>query len=161
MEVIKLKPIARKPVPREPRARKPKNFWQIVKAVPARKLAAYGIITVDTGLLGLSLSHLAHGTQLVTQCNTTDAWLMAIGIDAGFVALECSGLAVPDLSKSWWLKAPVAWCLGISAIMNAVAFTEHANGLLMQAGAIMLGVTIPALIYAGTHLVAKLIGKKG
>lgn len=160
-EIIKLKPTARKPVQREPRVRKPKNLWQVVKATAPRKLAAYGIITVDTGLLGLSLSHLAHGTQLVTQCGTTDAWLMALGIDAGFVALEVAGLAAPDLSKSYWLKAPVAWCLGISAIMNAVAFTEHANGLPMQVGAIMLGVTIPALIYAGTHLVAKLLGKKG
>lgn len=159
MELVKLNPkTARKSA--APKARKPKNLLQVIKATAPRKLAAYGIIGVDAGLLGLSLSHLAHGTQLVTQCNTSDAWLMAIGIDAGFVALECAGLAAPDLAKSWWLKAPVAWCLAISAIMNAVAFTEHANGPLMITGAIALGVTIPAMIFAGTHLVAKLMGKK-
>jgi len=148
---------------RKPKARKPQGLWQKIKPyVPsARKGAAYGIIVVDAGLLGLSLTHLAHGTQLVTQCDATQAYLMAVGIDAGFVALECAGLAAPDLSKSLWLKVPVGWCLAISAVMNAVAFSERADGWLMTSGAIALGVTIPALIFAGTHLVAKLLSKKG
>ena len=157
--ITKLKPEQRKP--RAPVVRKPKGWIAKVRSIAPRKLAAYGIIGVDAGLLGLSLTHLAHGTQLVTKCETWEAYTLALGIDAGFVALECTGLAAPDLSKSLWLKFPIAWCLGISAIMNAVAFTERADGLLMQVGAIMLGVTIPALIFAGTHLVAKLLGKKG
>jgi len=157
--VTKLKPEQRKPC--VPVVRKPKGWLAKVRTIAPRKLAAYGIIGVDTLLLGLSLSHLAHGTQLVTKCEVTDAWLMALGIDAGFVALEYAGLAAPDLSKSLWLKVPIGWCLGISAVMNAVAFTERADGLLMQVGAVMLGVTIPALIFAGTHLVAKLLGRKG
>lgn len=161
MEVVKLNPRQRKPVSRETRARKPRTLWQKVRAIAPRRLAAYGIIGVDTLLLGLSLSHLAHGTQLVTGCSTSDAWLMAVGIDAGFVALECAGLAAPDIGKSAWLKGPVLWCLAVSAIMNATAFTERADGLVMQGGAIMLGITIPGLIYAGTHIFAKLLGKKG
>lgn len=158
-EVIKLKPPVRKPV-KPCRSRKPRSLWSKVKSTSPRKLAAYGIIGVDAGLLGLSLNHLAHGTELVTSCQPWEAYLMATGIDAGFVALEVAGLTATDLARSLWLKAPVAWCLGISAIMNAVAFTEQAHGLPMQIGAIMLGVTIPALIFAGTHLVAKLMKGK-
>lgn len=159
MQIVKLNPPKRKATA-APKARKPKTLWQVINNTSPRRLAAYGIIGVDAGLLGLSLSHLAHGTQLVTQCSTSDAWLMAVGIDAGFVALECAGLAAPDIGKSYWLKGPVLWCLGISASMNATAFAEHANSWPMMVGAIMLGCTIPGLIYAGTHIVAQLLGKR-
>jgi hypothetical protein len=57
--------------------------------------AAAGVLAVALILLGLFLSHLAAGIALVTCAGPSDGWLMAIGIDLGFIALELAVLASP------------------------------------------------------------------
>jgi hypothetical protein len=54
------------------------------------------VLAVALALLGLSLSHLAAGVALVTGAGPSDGWAMAIGIDAGFVALELAVVAPAD-----------------------------------------------------------------
>jgi len=43
-------------------------------------------------LTALSLPHLAHGIELVTGAPAWESWLMAIGIDLGFLAPEIGQL---------------------------------------------------------------------
>jgi len=50
-------------------------------------------------LLGLSLSHLASGVAIVTRSGERDGWLMAVGIDLGFVALELALLDAPSATR--------------------------------------------------------------
>ena len=54
--------------------------------------AAAAVLAVAGTLLALSLSHLAAGIALVTGAGPSDGWLMAIGIDLGFIALELAGV---------------------------------------------------------------------
>jgi hypothetical protein len=58
--------------------------------------AAAAVLAVTLVLLGLSLSHLAAGIALVTGAGPFKGWLMAIGIDLGFIALELAVLAAPE-----------------------------------------------------------------
>jgi hypothetical protein len=46
----------------------------------------------------LGPSHLASGVAIVTESGERDGWLMAVGIDLGFVTLE---LAVPLRGQPW------------------------------------------------------------
>ena len=48
--------------------------------------SAVTVALVAVVLTALSLSHLAHGIELVTRAPAWEAWSMAIGIDLGFVA---------------------------------------------------------------------------
>jgi hypothetical protein len=61
--------------------------------------AAAAVLGVAGILLALSLSHLAAGIALVTGAGPSDGWLMALGIDLGFIALE---LAVPASGWEAW-----------------------------------------------------------
>ena len=54
-----------------------------------------GVMLVALALLGLSLSHLASGLAIVTGSGERGGWLMAVGIDMGFVALELALLVAP------------------------------------------------------------------
>src|ERR1035438_9235296 len=62
-------------------------------------LVAVGVLAVALALLGLSLSHLASGVAIVTGSGERDGWLMAIGIDMGFVALELALLVAPATTR--------------------------------------------------------------
>src|ERR1700757_5523057 len=65
--------------------------------------AATAVLAVALVLLALSLSHLAAGIALVTGAEPTDGWLMAIGIDLGFIALELAVLAAPHaVTELFW-----------------------------------------------------------
>jgi hypothetical protein len=54
---------------------------------------------VALALLGLSLPHLASGVAIVTGSGERDGWLMAVGIDLGFVALELALLVAPSATR--------------------------------------------------------------
>jgi hypothetical protein len=54
---------------------------------------------VALALLGPSLSHLASGVAIVTGSGERDGWLMAAGIDLGFVALELALLVAPATAR--------------------------------------------------------------
>jgi len=88
-----------KPKPR--RARKP-----VAPKTPGERVARRGrrshivaASSVTLALLGLSLSHLASGVAIVTGSGERDGWLMAIGIDMGFVALELAVLVAPATAR--------------------------------------------------------------
>lgn len=121
------------------------------KRLRRQHVAAGAVATVDVILTALSLSHLAHGIALVTQAPMWEAWAMAVGIDLGFIALEVAQLcaATPAVRReiSRFTKPAIIGTLAASAVMNAMAFGSQATGLMVYP-AILLGVAIPALIYA-------------
>ena len=90
--------------PKPHRARKP-----VAPKVPEERVtrrgrrshvvAASGVMLVALALLGLSLSHLASGVAIVTGSGERDGWLMAVGIDLGFVALELTLLVAPATTR--------------------------------------------------------------
>jgi hypothetical protein len=137
------------------RVRRPKKS----PAHPSRTAAATtAILGVCVVLIGLSLSHLAEGVQLVTGSGTAAAWSMAVGIDLAFVALEVALLVSPDDIRpavSRYASPAIVGTLAVSAAMNAFAFASHAQGLMIYP-AIGLGFAVPALIFALTKTAATL-----
>ena len=111
-------------------------------------------------LTALSLSHLAHGITIVTGADIWEAWAMSIGIDLGFVALELAQIAVVSdkvrKQVSRFAKPAIVGTLTGSAAMNAFAFAAQTVNPYMMAAAVTLGVAIPGLIYALTHVGAAL-----
>jgi hypothetical protein len=67
---------------------------RVGKALRRQAGTAIGIGAVAVTLTALSLSHLAHGVEIVTGSTVWESWAMAVGIDLGFVALELSQLAI-------------------------------------------------------------------
>jgi hypothetical protein len=129
------------------------------KALRRQAGAALGLGAVAVTLTALSLSHLAHGIEIVTGCQPWEGWAMAVGIDLGFVALELSQLAVADKLRRQVFRFARPAILGTlvgSAGMNAFAFGAQAVNKYMMAAGIALGVAIPALIYALTRVGAAL-----
>ncbi len=150
MSVIHLE----KPKPR--RARKlaaPKApGGRVTRCSRHSRIAAVGVMLVALALLGLSLSHLASGVAIVTGSGERDGWLMAVGIDLGFVALELAMLIAPAAARpavARYASPAIIGTLGTSAAMNAFAFASHAEGLMIYP-AIGLGFAVPALVYALT-----------
>jgi len=121
-----------------------------------QRLAAVGLGFVAATLTALSLSHLAHGIQIVTGTDQAwEAWAMAIGVDLGFVALELAQIAITTktLEKrvARYTKPAIAGTIIGSALMNAFAFAAQASGY-MAVAAVALGVAIPTLVYALTRI---------
>jgi len=148
-----LRPAA--PVPKAP-SRKDRRA---AKALRRQAGTALGVGVVAVTLTALSLSHLAHGIEIVTGCPPWEGWAMAGGIDLGFVALELSQLAVTDKLRrkvTRFARPAILGTLAGSAGMNAFAFGAQAVNQYMMAAGIALGVAIPALIYALTRVGAAL-----
>lgn len=123
----------------------------------ARRQAMTGVAigAVASALTALSLSHLAHGVEMVTHAPAWEAWAMAVGIDLGFVALELSQLAcsvkvAKQVSK--FAKPAIVGTLTGSALMNALAFASQADNAWLQAAGVATGVAIPCLVYALTRV---------
>ena len=120
-------------------------------------------IGVALALLGLSLSHLASGVAIVTGSGERDGWLMAVGIDMGFVALELALLVAPAATRpavGRYASPAIVGTLATSAAMNAFAFASHADGLMIYP-AIGLGFAVPALVYALTKTGAIMFFARG
>jgi hypothetical protein len=130
------------------------------RALRRRGATAVGIGAVAVTLTALSLSHLAHGIELVTHADAWESWAMAIAIDLGFVALELSQLAtvsdnvrqqVPRFAR------PAIWgALAGSAAMNAFAFAAKGRRLHHDGRGDYVGRRHPALVYALTRVGAGL-----
>jgi hypothetical protein len=124
------------------------------KAVRRQTSVAVVAGLVAATLTALSLSHLAHGIHLMTECPTWESWAMAIGIDCGFITLEL--LLVTAVSEAVrkrvnkHARPAILGTLGGSALMNALAFAFQATGYMVYPAAI-LGMVIPALIYLITR----------
>lgn len=129
------------------------------KKMKRQMLSGVGIGAVAMCLTGLSLSHLASGVEIVTGASSVEAWSMAVGIDLGFISLELAQLnaANEKVAKaiSKFTKPAIVGTMAGSAIMNAFAFAAQAKGY-MIVPAVVLGVAIPALIYALTRIGAAL-----
>jgi hypothetical protein len=140
----------------------PKQIRQTVrvtKAIRRQAGTAVAVGLVAVTLTALSLSHLAHGVEIVTGSSTWESWAMAIGIDLGFIALELSQLAIGDKVRrqvARFARPAILGTLAGSAAMNAFAFAAQTKTLRMLAAAITLGLAIPALIYALTRVGAAL-----
>lgn len=126
-----------------------------VKRMRRQGTAAVAIGAVAGTLVALSLSHLAHGIAIVTAAPEWESWAMAAGIDLGFVALEGAQVTASTTALrnqiGKFTKPAIVGTLAGSAAMNAFAFASAASGWFVYA-AVVLGVCIPALIYALTRI---------
>jgi hypothetical protein len=151
--VTNLKPVV-KPIVKS-NARYERASKRARTAARRQAMVGMGIGAVACSLTALSLSHLAHGVEIVTHAPTWEAWAMAVGIDLGFVALELSQLACnAKVSKQVgkFAKPAILGTLTGSAAMNAMAFAGQAETIPMQVVASVVGVAIPTLIYALTRV---------
>jgi H+/Cl- antiporter ClcA len=125
------------------------------KAMKRQVVSAIGIGGVAVTLTALSLNHLAHGIEIVTNAPAWESYSMAIGIDCGFISAELAQLFASNekLSRkiAKFTKPAIVGTLIGSAAMNAFAFSNAVTGW-MVAPAVVLGVAIPALIYALTRI---------
>ena len=143
-----------------PKATRQTRGRRITARLQRQRLAAVGLGLVATVLTGLSLSHLAHGIEIVTHGAGWESWCMAVGIDLGFVALELSQIAVTTdtlrRKVAVYVKPAIIGTLCGSAVMNAFAFAANAGELYMQVIASGFGVAVPLLVYALTRIGATL-----
>jgi hypothetical protein len=134
---------------------------RVTKAAIIRRHApAAGLGAVILVLLYLSLSHLAHGVQIVTGCEAWEGMAMAVGLDLLIVGLECAMVATAG-TKAYkpvarFANPALVVAFMWSAGLNAFAFSAASAALWMAVTAASLGASIPALIYAGTRAWAAL-----
>lgn len=105
------------------------------------------------------LSHPANGAAIVTCKAARDGWLMARGIDLGFVVLELAQLVAPFAVRpevGRYAGPAILATLAVSTAMNAFAFAAHATGWLIFP-AMAIGLAVPAFVYAPTKVGAALI----
>lgn len=137
-----------------------KSNRKMARKMKRQGLSAVGVGLVAATLTGLSLSHLAHGIEIVTVSPAWEAWAMAVGIDLGFVALELSQLtaATEKVQKqiSKFTRPAIVGTLVGSAAMNAFAFASGTSNIYIQGVAAGFGVAIPLLVYALTRVGANL-----
>lgn len=143
-------------------SRKPRKTPAILRLAKQYGPAA-SLGSVISVLLGLSLTHLSHGIQIVTGASAGEGTSMAIGIDCLIVSLEVA-MVVTAGTRSHKAVAQFAnpalfAAFGWSSALNALAFgsgaPDSAYHWMMVTGA-ALGASIPALIYAGTRAWAAL-----
>jgi len=142
----------------KPASKAPKAKGQskaMAKRMRRQSYAAMGIISIGAALTVLSVTHLASGIEIVTQCKSWEAKLMAGIIDLGLILTELSLLfcSSDKLFKAIKTKATcvIVGTLTGSAIMNAFAFSSHAQGWMIIPG-VLLGFAIPAMIFLITKI---------
>jgi hypothetical protein len=138
-----------KPQPRPPATKR------AARALRRQTITAYFVGGVAVALTALSLHDLADGVRIVTHGATWQSYAMASGIDLGFISTELVMLTASDKSRralARFANPAIIGTLCGSAVMNAFAFAKDAEGLVMTAAAIAMGVAIPALIYAFTRI---------
>jgi hypothetical protein len=121
------------------------------RRIARQQVAAAAVAFVGIVLTALSLSHLAHGIQLVTSAPPGRRGLWRLASTWAFIALEIAQLcAVTPVVRKEISKYAVPAIVGTliaSAVMNALAFGAQATGWMLYP-AVALGIAIPALIYA-------------
>lgn len=133
---------------------------------PVKRLArreGASVLAVSAVLLSLSLSHVAEGVGMITGSTEVAAWAMAVGIEAGYVSLELSMLLAPEHLRarvSRFAYPAITGTLVGSAALNAMSFAAHAEGGNVY-WAVVLGVAIPALVYALSRVGAVLYTGRG
>jgi hypothetical protein len=134
------------------------NHWR--KAMRRQSLSASGIGLAIVVLTSLSLSHLAHGIEIVTHSASWEGWALAVGIDCGFILMElaCITVIVDKVRRvvERYARPAIAGTLIGSAAMNAFAFASLADVIAMQVAGAVMGCAIPALTYCLTRIGAAL-----
>lgn len=144
-------------VVRLPRAAKliDRRRKQAVRMSNQQVLSAGAAGIVAIALTALSLTHLSHGIEMVTHAPVWESWLMAFGIDAGFVVIEFCLLCPMSDKTARAIKSYATWAIGGtlvgSAALNALAFGAQAEGYMLYP-AVIFGLAVPALIYAMTRI---------
>jgi hypothetical protein len=119
-------------------------------ALAKQQQAAAAVAAVAVILTVLSLSHLAHGVQLLTSCPVWESWSMAAGLDLAFVGCEIALLAsATDRVRkeiAGYCRLAIGGTMLVSAGLNGLAFGAVATGWFLYP-AIGLGVSVPGLIY--------------
>lgn len=128
---------------------------QAVRVNRQQAYAASAVGTVALALTALSLTHLSHGIEMVTHAPVWESWLMAFGVDAGFVAIELALLCPMSDKTARAIKSYATSAIGGtlvgSAALNALAFGAQAEGYMLYP-AVLFGLAVPALIYAMTRI---------
>ncbi len=146
-------------LPSKRNVQKAKRTTRRTRAMRRQAGTAVAVGFVAVTLTALSLSHLAHGVEIVTGSASWESWSMAIGIDLGFIALELSQLAINANVRrqiARFARPAILGTLAGSAAMNAFAFAAQTTNVWMMAAAVSLGIAIPTLIYALTRVGAAL-----
>jgi hypothetical protein len=119
--------------------------------VQAQRWSAGLLGGVAAVLTGLSLSHLAHGIEVITHPEFSwESYAMAVGIDLGMIVTEIASLTAGERVRAqtrWYSAGMIAGTLGLSAAMNAFGFASQADTLPFQAAGVVFGLAVPAAIY--------------
>jgi hypothetical protein len=110
---------------------------------------------VGLGLMMLTLTHSAHGTMIVTGCDTWEAWAMSAGIDLAYVTLKLTLLTASDRVRrhvGGVAEMAIVGTLIGSAAMNIFAFTSGATNIFAMVAGALMGAAIPALLYVVTQV---------
>lgn len=161
MEVARKPPRARSPrapapaVVREARRAMVRASAQEIRA---QRYSAGLLGGVAVVLMGLSLSHLAHGIELITSPSYAwESWAMGVGIDCGLVATEVATLTAGQKVRQetrWYSIAMIAGTLVLSAAMNAYGFASQATTIPFQTAGVIFGVAVPAMVWTLTRQAA-------
>ena len=140
--------------------RKTSRRW---RSLPVYRQLALGLAGVSVGLLVLSLKDLTIGISSTTGQNWVFALLLAIAIDAGFVLTKLAAVSVAGRPVAKTIAGLVRLTVGgllvMSAYYNAKEFWNGGLPNGMWAGrveSVVLGVLIPALMFAFSQIAAKL-----
>lgn len=148
--VTQLKPVA-KPKANTKGKAEHRNTVQSKRRIHRQMSIAVGTAFVGCILTALSLTHLAHGIEIVTHAPMWEAIALGVGLDVGFLAMELAQvMASTDTIRkaiSRFTKPAIICTLAGSAAMNAFAFASQTTGWYVYV-AIVLGVAINALIFA-------------
>ena len=162
MTIVAKDNVARLPTAKAPRRARlrPRGAANAMRRHRRQWLAGAAVAAVAGSLVALSLTHLAHGIEVVTASPSWEAWSMAVGIDLGFVGLELSQLtAATDAVRraiGGYVRPAILGTLAGSVALNGCALGAQAPGWMLYP-AVALGVAIPALIYALTKIGAVML----
>ncbi len=153
--VLPMKPAPAKAAPKNSLAPSGRRVQHTNRALRRQATAAATNGVVGLGLMMLTLTHSAHGTMIVTGCDTWEAWAMSAGIDLAYVTLKLTLLTASDRvrrqvgSIAEW--AIVGTLIG-SAAMNIFAFTSGATSIYAMVAGALMGAAIPELLYVVTQV---------
>jgi len=132
----------------------------MVQKLNRQAVSSYAIGVVALIMTGLSLDDLSQGVTMITGEHGWHSIAMALGIDCAYNSLEIAGICCATVAAwnkvSRFVKIGLGLTMGSSALLNALAFQSHADGLLWKLAAGAMGLAIPALIYILTRVATTL-----
>lgn len=120
------------------------------------------LASVATVMTGVSLAHIAGGTQFITHDAIPEwqAWGIAIGLDVNYVGMELAGVVAAMQHVRDRLHKLTRWgipaVMGFSMSMNSLEFARGATNEYELAAGIAMGVVLPALVWLAYKVAAVL-----